>query len=83
MNTTEAIQKRRSIRYYDPAFKISKKDIRELIALAMLSATSYSIQHWKFVVNILYRSLLCPANCGLMRQFSPKGFILSHIFPIT
>jgi nitroreductase len=50
MNTTEAIQKRRSIRHYDPAFKISEKDIRELIALAMLSATSYNIQHWKFVV---------------------------------
>jgi nitroreductase len=50
MNTIEAIQKRRSIRHYDPAFKISEKDIRELIALAMLSATSYNIQHWKFVV---------------------------------
>jgi len=50
MKTTEAIQKRRSIRHYDPSFKISDKEIEELIALAMLSPTSYNIQHWKFVV---------------------------------
>lgn len=50
MNTIEAIKKRRSIRYYDPSYKISKDGIRELISLAILSATSYNIQHWKFVV---------------------------------
>ena len=50
MNTIEAIQKRRSIRHYDPTFKISDKEIKELIELAILSPTSYNIQHWKFVV---------------------------------
>jgi len=50
MNTIEAIQKRRSIRHYDPTFKISDEEIKELIQLAMLSPTSYNIQHWKFVV---------------------------------
>ena len=49
MKTIEAIQKRRSIRHYDPTFKISDKEIKELIELAMLSPTSYNIQHWKFV----------------------------------
>jgi len=50
MKTIEAIQKRRSIRHYDPTFKISDKEIKELIELAMLSPSSYNIQHWKFVV---------------------------------
>jgi len=50
MNTLEAIKKRRSIRNYDPTFKISNEEIEELIKLAMLSPTSYNIQHWKFVV---------------------------------
>ena len=50
MNAIEAIQKRRSIRHYDPSFKITDEEIEQLIELAMLSPTSYNIQHWKFVV---------------------------------
>ena len=50
MKTIEAIKKRRSIRHYDATFKISDKEIKQLIELAMLSPTSYNIQHWKFVV---------------------------------
>jgi len=50
MKTIEAIKKRRSIRHYNPSFKISDKEIQELIEFAMLSPTSYNIQHWKFVV---------------------------------
>lgn len=50
MITSDAIKKRRSIRNYDPSFKIAENEIKELIELAMLSATSYNIQHWKFVV---------------------------------
>ncbi len=36
MNTIETVQKRRSIRHYDPSFKILDKNIEELIELAML-----------------------------------------------
>jgi len=50
MITSDAIKKRRSIRNYDPSFKIAENETKELIELAMLSATSYNIQHWKFVV---------------------------------
>lgn len=50
MNTIETIQRRRSIRHFDKDFKIPKEDIDQLIKLAMLSPTSYNIQHWKFVV---------------------------------
>lgn len=50
MKTIEAIQKRRSIRHYDPTFKIPNKELESMIELAMLSPTSYNIQHWKFLV---------------------------------
>ena len=50
MKTIEAIKERRSIRHYDRTFKISDEEIEELIELAMLSPTSYNIQHWKFIV---------------------------------
>jgi len=42
--------KKGSIRHYDATFKISEEEIEELIKLAMLSPTSYNIQHWKFVI---------------------------------
>jgi len=50
MNTIEAITKRRSIRHFQKDFKIPNSDIEQLIKLAMLSPTSYNIQHWKFLV---------------------------------
>lgn len=50
MKTIDAIKKRRSIRYYDSNYVIPDNEINELINLTMLTATSYNIQHWKFVV---------------------------------
>ena len=66
MNTIEAIQKRRSIRHFDPTHKITDEELKELINLAMLSATSYNIQHWKFVVidNLKQRKQLKSASFG-------------------
>lgn len=50
MKTIDAIKKRRTIRYYDSNYVIPDNEINELINLTMLTATSYNIQHWKFVV---------------------------------
>jgi len=50
MNTIEAIKRRRSIRHFQTDFKIPNEDIDQLVKLAMLSPTSYNIQHWKFLV---------------------------------
>jgi nitroreductase len=50
MNVTEAIINRRSIKHYDTAHKLSEQEIAKLMALAMLSPTSFNIQHWRFVV---------------------------------
>ena len=50
MNVTEAIVKRRSIKHFDPAHKLSEQEIAKLMSLAMLSPTAFNIQHWRFVL---------------------------------
>lgn len=49
MNTIEAIQTRRAVKYYDPSHCMSETEINELFSLAMLSPTAFNIQHWRFV----------------------------------
>jgi len=50
METKDAIKSRRSVKYYDPEYKISDKELDELLSLAALSPTAFNIQHWRFVV---------------------------------
>lgn len=50
MNVTEAIVERRSIKSYDPKHKMTEQELNKLMSLAMLTPTSYNIQHWRFVV---------------------------------
>lgn len=50
MKVTEAIESRRSIKYYDTAHQLTQSEIDALLRLAMLSPTSFNIQHWRFVV---------------------------------
>lgn len=49
MQTLEAIEKRRSIKHFDPQHKLTEQEIERLFAHAMLSPTSFNIQHWRFV----------------------------------
>lgn len=49
MQTIEAIKERRSIKHYDPEFKMPEEDINKLFELAKLSPTSFNIQNWRFV----------------------------------
>lgn len=50
MNTFEAIEQRRSVKHFDPEHRMSKAEIETLIQHALLSPTSFNIQHWRFVV---------------------------------
>lgn len=50
MDTLQAIQSRRSVKYYDPQHHLNDQEIQQLISLAMLSPTAFNIQHWRFVV---------------------------------
>jgi len=41
---------RHSVRKYDPAFKISQEEIKELLADATLAPSSSNVQPWRFLV---------------------------------
>ena len=49
MDTLEAIEKRRSVKHYDPEHRFSDAEVDALLAAALQSPTSYNIQHWRFV----------------------------------
>jgi nitroreductase len=50
MQVKEAIEARRSVKSYDPHYKITQSEIDELMQLTMLSPTAFNIQNWRFVV---------------------------------
>ena len=49
MNVSDAIKQRRSVNFFDPAYKISTLEAHELIEAANLSPSAFNIQHWRFV----------------------------------
>lgn len=50
MDTITAINKRRSVKNYDPNHSMQESEIRKLLELALLSPTSFNMQNWRFVV---------------------------------
>ncbi|RMG18772.1 MAG: nitroreductase family protein [Planctomycetota bacterium] len=50
MDTFTAIERRRAVKHYDPAHRLSAEEERRLLSLAMLSPTAFNLQHWRFVV---------------------------------
>ena len=50
MQVKEAIEARRSVKSYDPHYKIPQAEVDELMQLAILSPTAFNIQNWRFVV---------------------------------
>ena len=50
LSVTQAIASRRSIKHFDTAHKLTVQEIAKLMSLAMLSPTSFNIQHWRFVL---------------------------------
>jgi nitroreductase len=50
MNTLEAIRARRSVKHYDADHVMPEQDLQLLMGHALLSPTSFNIQHWRFVV---------------------------------
>jgi nitroreductase len=49
MQVSEAIQSRRSIKWYDSDHAMPEAVFRELMELAILSPTAFNIQNWRFV----------------------------------
>jgi len=50
MNVSQAILERRSVKAYDPQYKMTEEEVAKLMSLAMLSPTAFNIQNWRFVV---------------------------------
>jgi nitroreductase len=44
------IRERHSVRTYDPAFKITREEMRELLGDAILAPSSANVQPWRFLV---------------------------------
>lgn len=49
MSVLETIAARRSVKHYDPAFQMPEADVQKLLEAAILSPTSFNIQHWRVV----------------------------------
>ncbi|MBN4909948.1 nitroreductase family protein [Staphylococcus sp. EG-SA-13] len=50
LSLTEIINKRKSVKEFDPNFKIPREDIKEMIALATKAPSSINLQPWRFVI---------------------------------
>ncbi|WP_323703485.1 nitroreductase family protein [Mammaliicoccus sp. Dog046] len=50
LSLTELINKRKSVKEFDPNFKIPREEITEMIELATKAPSSINLQPWRFVV---------------------------------
>ncbi len=50
LSLTEIINKRKSVKEFDPNFKIPREEIKEMIALATKVPSSINLQPWRFVI---------------------------------
>ena len=50
MNTLDIIYQRRSVKGYDPNYKITPEEEKQLLEATIQSPTSFNIQHWRFVI---------------------------------
>lgn len=50
MNVTQAIERRRAIKAFDPGHVMTDEEIEHLMRLALLSPTAFNIQNWRFVL---------------------------------
>lgn len=44
------MRERRSVRHYDPSFKISREELKEMLELAVTAPSSSNMQPWRFLI---------------------------------
>ena len=49
MNVSEALTRRRAIKWYDPQHRMPEETFRTLMEHALLAPTAFNIQNWRFV----------------------------------
>lgn len=45
-------RERHSVKTYDPSYKLSEQEIKELLAVAQQAPSAWNLQHWKFVAIV-------------------------------
>ena len=50
MDVLHALRARRAVKHFDPEHRMGDDEVAALIEAAMLSPTSFNIQHWRFVL---------------------------------
>ncbi|MGL5291582.1 MAG: DUF1653 domain-containing protein [Vibrionaceae bacterium] len=50
MNVMDALNARRSVKYFSPSYQIPQEELRQLLCATMLSPTAFNLQNWRFVV---------------------------------
>lgn len=50
MNVFSTVQRRRSVKHFDPKHKMTDDEIEKLMQAAALSPTAFNIQNWRFVI---------------------------------
>jgi nitroreductase len=83
MNVIDAIQQRRAIKRFDPDFKISDTDKKNLLSSVMENAPSaFNLQHWRpvLVENVELISVLVSTEQSFasvtIRLYCPAEFTL-------
>jgi len=51
MNTFDAIEQRRSVKYYNAAHDMPDADVKKLMDAALLTPTSFNIQNYRFLIT--------------------------------
>jgi len=50
MDVMDAIESRRAVKHFDPAYQITDNEMERLMELVLLSPTAFNIQNWRFVL---------------------------------
>jgi nitroreductase len=50
MNTIDAVYKRRAVKHFDSAHRLTAAEERKLLGATIQAPTSFNIQHWRFVI---------------------------------
>ncbi len=66
MNVREAMERRRSIKWFDPDHRLTDDELRQLLQPVLLSPTSFNLQHWRVVAvrDKATQEALCAASFG-------------------
>lgn len=74
----EIFKRRVSVRYYDPARKISAKDFAAILDFGRLSPSSVGCEPWQFVVvqNAALREKIKPFAWGMQASISDASHVV-------